>query len=168
MDPDFFKENNILGREISGQVTSQMLVRFRRDVLDHSPKYVVIIGGINDIARNAGYISLDNILGNIASMCELAVAHGIIPVLATVVPADHIGWRPAITGTREEVASLSAKIREYAAASGIGLIDLEVIMADENGAPRTDLSPDTIHPSYSGYKVIESALLNILNQHKNL
>ncbi len=168
MDPDFFKENNILGRGISGQVTSQMLVRFRRDVLDHSPKCVVIIGGINDIARNAGYISLDNILGNIASMCELAVAHGIIPVLATVVPADHIGWRPAITGTREEVASLSAKIREYAAASGIGLIDLEVIMADENGAPRTDLSPDTIHPSYSGYKVIESALLNILNQHKNL
>ena len=53
-DPDFFKANNLLGRGISGQVTSHMLTRFRRDVVDHHPKYVVILAGINDIARNNG------------------------------------------------------------------------------------------------------------------
>ena len=59
-DPAFFTQNNIVGRGISGQVTSQMLVRFRRDVLDLRPRYVVIIAGINDIARNQGYISQEN------------------------------------------------------------------------------------------------------------
>ena len=51
---DFFKKNNIVGRGISGQVTSQMLVRFPRDVLDLKPKYVAILAGTNDIAQNQG------------------------------------------------------------------------------------------------------------------
>lgn len=51
--PDgFFAKNNIVGRGISGQVTSQMLARFRRDVLDLKPKYVAILAGTNDIAQN--------------------------------------------------------------------------------------------------------------------
>ena len=50
-DPEFFKANNLAGRGISGQVTSHMLVRFRRDVIDLHPKYVVILAGINDILR---------------------------------------------------------------------------------------------------------------------
>ena len=37
-DPDFFTSNNFIGRGISGQTTSQMLVRFRKDVLELSPK----------------------------------------------------------------------------------------------------------------------------------
>ena len=75
LDADFFTENNFLGRGISGQTTSHMLVSFRRDVIDHSPKYVVILAGTNDIALNNGKISLENIFGNIQSMCELAKSH---------------------------------------------------------------------------------------------
>ena len=71
-DPDFFKSNNFLGRGISGQPTAHMLVRFRRDVIDFHPKYVVILAGTNDIAKNLGDISPENSLGNIISMCELA------------------------------------------------------------------------------------------------
>lgn len=40
-DADFFTSHNFAGRGISGQTTSQMLVRFRKDVIDlsatHSP-----------------------------------------------------------------------------------------------------------------------------------
>ena len=53
-DTEFFTSNNFLGRGISGQTTSHMLVRFRRDVIDHHPKYVVILAGTNDIAKNLG------------------------------------------------------------------------------------------------------------------
>lgn len=60
-----------MSRGISGQTTSQMLVRFRADVLDLHPQVVVICGGTNDIARNTGYISLPHILGNLVSMVEL-------------------------------------------------------------------------------------------------
>ena len=52
-DPDFFTLNDFVGRGISGQTTSQMLVRFRRDVIDLRPQVGVIMAGTNDIARNA-------------------------------------------------------------------------------------------------------------------
>ena len=50
--PDFFAARGYVSRGISGQTTSQMLVRFRADVLDLHPQVVVICGGTNDIARN--------------------------------------------------------------------------------------------------------------------
>lgn len=161
-DPAFFKDNNIAGRGISGQVTSQMLVRFRRDVLDLHPRYVVIVAGINDIARNNGYIAEENILGNIESMCELAALHGIIPVLTTLFPAGKIGWRPGITDALEQVKSFNEKIRAYARTNGLECIDFEPLMADENGITSSELCTDGIHPTLNGYKVLEEAVLKVL------
>ena len=40
--PAFFADNNFVGRGISGQVSSQMLVRFQEDVINLHPKVVVI------------------------------------------------------------------------------------------------------------------------------
>lgn len=37
-DPEFFTKNNFVGRGISGQVTSQMLIRFREDVIKSEAK----------------------------------------------------------------------------------------------------------------------------------
>src|SRR5580765_2917486 len=94
--PDFFSANNYTGRGISGQTSSQMLVRFRQDVISLKPKAVVILAGINDIAQNIGFISLENILGNIMSMAELAKANGIKPILCSVLPAAAFPWRKEI------------------------------------------------------------------------
>ena len=52
-DPDFFTANNFVGRGISGQTTSHMLVRFRRDVVDHAPKYVLILAGAEKAKEKA-------------------------------------------------------------------------------------------------------------------
>ena len=54
VDPDFFERNGFLDRGISGQTTVHMLARFRSDVIDLKPQVVVILAGINDIARNNG------------------------------------------------------------------------------------------------------------------
>ncbi|RYD93480.1 MAG: G-D-S-L family lipolytic protein, partial [Sphingobacteriales bacterium] len=76
MDPAFFKDNGYINRGIGGQVSAQMLVRFRQDVIALKPLAVVIEAGTNDIAENRGPITLENIFGNIVSMAELAKAHG--------------------------------------------------------------------------------------------
>ena len=57
--PDFFSNNNFINRGIGGQTTSQMLIRFRQDVINLKPKSVVILAGINDIARNNKFYSLE-------------------------------------------------------------------------------------------------------------
>ena len=161
-DPGFFKANNLAGRGISGQVTSHMLVRFRRDVIDLHPKYVVILAGINDIARNNGYISLENTFANIVSMCELAKANKIKPVLCTLVPSGYIRWRPAIKDTKEQVAALNAMIKEYAKAHRYKVVDYATVLADEKGETRSDLSGDSVHPNMDGYKLMEEALLKVI------
>src|SRR5512145_1656067 len=79
-DSAFFNKNNFMGRGISGQTASQMLVRFRQDVINLKPKAVVIMAGTNDLAQQmAGmsYYPEANIVGNIISMCELAKVNGI-------------------------------------------------------------------------------------------
>ena len=48
--PEFFQENNYVGRGIGGQTTPQMLIRFTQDVIDLKPKIVVILAGTNDIS----------------------------------------------------------------------------------------------------------------------
>ena len=95
-DPDFFARNGFVDRGISGQTTAEMLARFRRDVIDLNPKAVVILAGINDIAQNNGAIKLENVFGNIVSMCELAKFNGIRVVLCSVLPCDRFSWRPEI------------------------------------------------------------------------
>ena len=152
-DSAFFIGNRIVARGISGQVTAHMLVRFRRDVLDLAPRYVVILGGINDIARNLGYISRENSLGNIASMCELAAAHGIRPVLTTLLPAENIPWRKGLTDVPEQIHAFNQAIRSYARENGFLLIDMADLMIE---------STDGIHPTLAGYKMMEEAVLQVL------
>ena len=161
-DPGFFKDNNLLGRGIGGQVTSQMLVRFRRDVLDHHPKYVVILAGINDIARNDGYISLENTFGNIVSMCELAKANKIKPVLCTSIASYNIRWRPAVKDAKEQVDKLNAMIKEYAKAKHYKLVDYGTILSGPDGKVLSEYSEDTVHPNLAGYKVMEEAVMKVL------
>ena len=82
--PDFFVGKTYVNRGIGGQTTSQMLLRFRADVVNLHPKVVVFLGGTNDIAGNTGDVSLDMIEDNIFSMIELATSNGISVVLCSV------------------------------------------------------------------------------------
>ena len=91
LDPQFFSENDYIGR---GQTSSQMLLRFRQDVIHLVPKAVVILAGTNDIAGNTGPTNIDMIMDNIKSMTELAQANHIKVVLCSVLPANRYGCLP--------------------------------------------------------------------------
>ena len=67
-DPAFFTDNDFICRGIGGQVTSQMLVRFRADVINLSPKVVVIMAGTNDVALNDYAVTPEHTYENIISM----------------------------------------------------------------------------------------------------
>lgn len=163
LDAAWLRRHNLVGRGISGQVSSQMLVRFRRDVIDLNPRRVVILCGINDIGLNQGRISVDNIMGNIRSMVELARAHKIKPYLCTLTPAARIGWRPEVKDTPQQINALNALIRAYANEERISLIDYFPLLVDTDGqSMKKEYTSDGLHPDLPGYKVMEEALLKVL------
>ena len=58
--PEFFKDNNLIGRGIGGQTSYQFLLRFREDVINLQPKVVVIRqcafdGGVGSLSQVQGY-----------------------------------------------------------------------------------------------------------------
>lgn len=161
-DPDFFTDNNIACRGISGQTSSQMLIRFRQDVLDLKPKYVVILAGTNDLARNTGYIAPENIMDNLASMCELARLHKIRPVLCSVTPSIQFGWRKSIENVSGLIESLNKMIEEYARENRIPYVDYHSALRDSDGGMKAGYSDDGVHPTAEAYKVMESVLLPYL------
>ena len=152
-DPKFFEENNFVGRGIGGQTSSEMLVRFRRDVIDLNPKCVVILSGTNDIAQNNGYIKPENTLGNIISMCELAKANGIKVILCSITPTSVFGWRREVNPV-PLIAELNKMIKAYAKENGIYYLNYHPALTDEKGGIPAKWSNDTCHPNLECYRTV--------------
>ena len=163
-DPAFFDKNNFVGRGISGQTTSEMLVRFRRDVLDLKPRCVVIMAGINDIAMNNGIISHENIMGNIESMCELAKLHKIKVILCSVTPSRQFRWRKELSPA-EDIKRLNEMICSYAAKNKIHYVDYHSALTEADGGMPLKWAKDGVHPNLECYvTVMEPMVLKAVNK----
>lgn len=165
-NPDFFTNNNFVGRGIGGQTTSHMLVRFRRDVIELNPRAVVIMAGINDIALNNGKITHENILGNIKSMCELAKLHKIKVILCSVTPAVSFRWRPNVDFVpADEIIRLNKMIKSYARSQGIPYVDFHSALVDERKGMNRKYHKDEVHPNSLCYaEVLEPMILPVINK----
>ena len=153
VDGKFFAAKPYVNRGISGQTTSQLLVRFRQDVIGIKPSVVVILGGTNDIAENGGKTTLEAIEDNLQSMVELARVNGIRVVLSSVLPTLDYPWRPGLK-PRDKITSLNRWIERYCRLNQIGYLDYYAAMVDANGALRPELSKDGVHPTSAGYAIM--------------
>lgn len=162
-DPSFFTKNNFVGRGISGQVTSQMLLRFREDVINLKPKRVIILAGTNDIAENQGPTSLDKVFGNIVSMAELAKANNIKVILCSVLPAYDFGWRKDMHPA-EKVMTLNKMIESYAKKNNLVYVDYHSEMKDSRNGLDKIYTEDEIHPTAKGYQKMETILMKKLGK----
>ncbi len=154
--PEFFEQNGYVGRGISGQTSCQFLVRFRQDVINLSPKLVVINAGTNDIAENTGTYNEDYTFGNIVSMVELAKANKIKVIMTTVLPAAQFRWRPSVEDPAGKIAGLNARLKAYAKKSRIPFVDYYTPMVfGEERALNPAYSNDGVHPTPAGYEVME-------------
>ena len=161
----FFPGKPYINRGISGQVTAQMLVRFRPDVIELKPRVVVILGGTNDIANDAGADALHRIEGNLTSMAELARANGIKVVLASLTPvSDYI--EPSQTKARppEKILALNAWIKDYAARQHFIYLDYYPALLDANKALKKNLTIDGLHPNAAGYAVMAPLAQQAIHQ----
>jgi len=158
----YFPGKPFINRGISGQTTSQMLLRFRSDVIDLKPKVVVILAGTNDIAGNTGPITLEGIENNYASMVELAHTHGINVVFASVMPISDYNKNaqgsPIVRSQQrrpDQIAALNEWIKKYSAEQKLVYLDYFSAMADEKGFLKEELANDGLHPNAKGYELIK-------------
>lgn len=162
-DPDFFTDNHFIGRGINGQTTPQMLLRFRQDVIELSPKVVVILGGANDIAGNTGPSSIDMIMDNLMSMVELAQANHIKVVLCSILPSNHYYWIPELKPA-DSIIELNQRIKAYAQENRIPFVDYYTPLVDDEKGLNAAYRIDSAHPSLEGYKIIEPLVVEGINQ----
>jgi lysophospholipase L1-like esterase len=154
LDPGFFHRLGHIDRGIGGQTTSQMLVRFRQDVIMLKPAVVVILGGTNDIAQNGGLITLEAVEENLQSMAELARANGIKVVFSSVLPAIDFPWRPGLLPAGKIVA-LNRWIEAYCVQNGMPYANYFPSLVDGRGGLRAEFSPDGVHPNQAGYLLMD-------------
>ena len=157
----FFPGKPYVNRGIGGQTTSQMLVRFRADVLALDPDVVVILAGTNDVAGNSGPIAPEAIENNLASMAELAKAHGVRVVLASILPVaddkkDGAGQAVIRTTDRPPATlrAINAWMADYARRNGHVYLDYASAVSDAAGAFKADLNGDGLHPNAAGYALM--------------
>lgn len=155
-DPTLFSRG-VVGRGIGGQTSSQMLLRFRADVVALRPRVVHILAGTNDVAGNTGPTRAEDFEGNIRSMVEIAKANGIEVIVGSIPPAAAFTWRPEVRPV-PIIAALNEWLRDYAAREGIEFIDYYRALAGPNGELRADLGNDGVHPNRKGYAVMRALL----------
>jgi len=161
---NFFIENPFVNRGISGQTTPQMLIRFKSDVVNLSPKSVVILAGINDIAGNTGPISIENTAENIISMAEIALANNIKVFICSTLPALDFPWSPGLNPS-SKVIKLNKILKDYCKNKNLEYVDYYSFMSDENGGlkvPEYTSADDLVHPNKAGYNVMEKIILKAL------
>jgi lysophospholipase L1-like esterase len=155
--PDYFSGKPYINRGIDGQTTPEMLVRFRQDVIDLHPKVVVMLAGTNDIAGVTGPTSNEDIEANYASMAELARAHRIRMVFASVLPVHnctHDAEESFALRPRDRILALNKWLRDYCAKNRLVYLDYFSALVDERGMLKRVLADDGLHPTDAGYKIM--------------
>ena len=138
-----------------------MLLRFKKDVIDIKANKVVILAGINDIEENTDPITLNQILGDIIYMCELARQNNIHVFLCSVLPANNFPWQPQINPT-QKVIELNKMIHEYANSKSITYVDCFSKMVDDTQGLIPAYGYDSVHPNLDGYVVMKHILSEVL------
>jgi lysophospholipase L1-like esterase len=142
----------VLNRGVNGERSDQIRARFGRDAAAATPDVVVIIAGVNDVYQGRPAAAVEQ---DLDAMYTAAQAAQIAVVAGSIIPYN--------TATPEQNARMRAVndwIRAY-----VGRHDSSMVFCDTRAAvaapghpDRLVSSPDDLHPSPEGYKLMAAAL----------
>ncbi|MGC8549798.1 MAG: SGNH/GDSL hydrolase family protein [Acidobacteriaceae bacterium] len=149
----FFPGKPYVNRGISGQTTEQMLLRFQQDVVDLHPAAVLILAGTNDIAGNTGPETDTMIENDFRSMTQIARANHIKVIIASITPAADFWWRPDVDPIHR-IRVMNAWLSQFCKRHHYPFVDYYNAMAQPDGAMKTGLTFDGVHPNAKGFAIM--------------
>lgn len=163
---EFFQGKPYVNRGILRQTSAQMLVRFRQDVIDLHPKVVVIEAGSNDVASVMGPATEYQVADNLVSMIELARAHRIKVVVASVPPVCDCGGQiQTLRRVPGKIMGLNGTLEQMSEEVGVVFADFHKALA-QGRLMNKDLTADGVVPNAAGYAklapVVERAIQQAL------
>lgn len=154
----FFTENpHYVNRGIGGQTSSQILVRFKANVIDLKPKCVVILVGTNDIAENQIPFTFEKIQQNFLSMIEIAKAHHLKIILCSILPVSAYYWNPKIL-PENKIKNFNTFLASLADGKMVFYTDFYAELENDDKFD-TKFSDDGVHPNLDGYTIMSDILL---------
>jgi len=154
-DPEYFNSNAYVDRGISGQISPQLLIRFRQDVINLKPRAVIILAGSNDLAGSRGHVNNETILNNVKSMAELARKNHIKVILCKYLPIYEYPWNKALKGAADQIISMNNAIVAYANENNFTILDYFTPLVDSRNGQKAEFTTDGVHPNLAGYKIME-------------
>lgn len=133
----------------SGDTTEMMEDRFDRDVLPFHVKYLLIMGGINDLRMGA---DPQKVIGHLEAIRKKCEEHHIVPILLTIVPINPENIQKyygdvTYSGWKESVDTVNSWIRTQPH------IDTAAPFADYSVMPG-ELAMDGIHGDWNAKQMI--------------
>jgi lysophospholipase L1-like esterase len=141
---------------VAGERTEQIRARLEETVNRYRPRYVIILGGVNDIAH--GY-PLEAIGRNLEYMYEQCKLRGTIPIASTILP-----WDDATPQQAQAIGVLNRWIEKTADRLRIPFVDLNEVARDANDPKRLSGTPDGIHPDVGGHRAMGHRLVTAIEK----
>jgi len=151
-----FPTIRVVNSGVDGDLVTGMLGRLDRDLFQHGPSLVVVLGGTNDLGwgRSTGEIARD-----LARLYDLVAAASVDLIACTVPPLMHF---PQAIPPRH---ALNAMIRVAAEERGFALVDLFTPLADPaDGSLDGRWSSDGLHLNAAGYRVMGEVIAPVVGE----
>jgi lysophospholipase L1-like esterase len=164
---EYFPGRDFLNRGIGGQTSRQMLGRFPQDVAGVHPKAMVILAGTDDIAHGVSPHAIED---TFTMFGDLAKAHGIKPVFASILPVSdyHAAEDPRFEMTKAHplavIREINGWLKNYCRKEQFVFLDYYAVLADTQGQMPVDLADDGLYPNAKGYRIMAPAALDAITR----
>ena len=170
--PAEFVGVEFLNRGIGNQTSTQIALRFDAHVRPLSPDVIVLQMCVNDLKAIPLFPERkDAIIATCQSNIERIIAEsreiGVQVILTTVFPVGDVPLQRRFVWSgdvAEAVREVNQYIMSLAADDVIVFDTYSLLVDDDNGLLRPDLSLDELHLNTEGYAVLNSELAEIISQ----
>lgn len=139
---------------VTGQGTEQIRQRLSENLALH-PKYLIILGGVNDIFQGVPPAKIEQ---NLLAMYRAAKTSGTLPIAASILPFDR-----ATPAQAKLIRKINDWIKKTAGQENIPFADLYQAVTKKGHPDQLRHSPDGFHPDITGYRAMGEALVKVID-----